>query len=876
MDAENDHRAARPADLNAVGDAKRQVHATEPTIDVRPQEDGGILRNEHGGKRRAGIDPAITRKGARIRRIRRSGNENDRRPEDRTVRGAGNHNPTPHEIDQLLVPEGGHERIGPGNGDEKEEETGGQSAAEAATTPASETLTVQSEEKAAKKAHRQRRERTGRAPARRRRNTMTKTTERGRNALLQRLNAKQREAVTAPDGPVLVIAGPGSGKTRVIITRIAHLIESGRAQPRNIAAITFTRKAAGEMSVRLQTMLPPHITGRVWISTFHRLCGSLLRQHGTIAGVRADFGIADDAEQTNIMRQCMFDAGIDIRIWKPQTLVQQMSVLKNRMKNPADPDSWGNDEHAKRNAWLCHGYQGVLDQSNKLDFDDMLLKALQVLREGTEAREAAGRRLRCILVDEWQDTNIPQYLLVWLIAREHQNLFVVGDPDQAIYGWRGAEIRNILDFQRDFPDARRIDLDIAYRSTAHLLQAARAMIRRNKERIEHTLTPAGDDGVLAGVHDAIDATDEAAFAVDRAMARISRDNGTIAVLYRTNAQSRGFETGFKRAGIPYTITGGKSFYDRPEVQDTLSCLQAAWDPDGDDAAMRRFAELPPYLRLGKKGAAEIDQLQGPTFWRRAYQAVRSELLPEWQTRSLAQRFQLAKVIGRTVRNQALDEALETVLHETRYLDALEQSADPDASERAENVWELIFDAATFLKDWGEDGNEGPKDRLEVIAGFLEHCQSMRTPEVPETNVRVTLSTLHRVKGLEFDTVIIAGFDAEHLPSRKAVSNAESDENAVVEEERRLAYVGMTRARTELYLSVPRMIGNGGRQRPTHPSPFLEEIPPALRTKAPTPTENSVKSISRRPDKPDRATEDGAGSHRDDFVMGPYGPEVRLP
>ena len=690
--------------------------------------------------------------------------------------------------------------------------------------------------------------------------------------LLRALNEKQREAVTAAEGPVLVVAGPGSGKTRVITTRIAHLIKSGRARPQNIGAISFTRKASEEMTNRLKTILPGYITRAVWTSTFHRLCGSLLRQHGAAAGIKPDFAIADDIKQTNIMRQCMFDAGVDIRVTDPYELVQRMSILKNRMMEPGNPANWGEDEHAQRNAWLCGAYQSVLERSNTLDFDDMLLRAVSALQNSEEVRQAASRRLPWMMVDEWQDTNRPQYLLVQMIAQEHRNLFVVGDPDQAIYGWRGAELGNILDFQRDFPEAKRIDLDIAYRSSAKLLEAAQAMIRENKNRIEHKLTAANESGTLTGVHDAIDASDEAAFAADRAAARIARDNGTIAVLYRTNAQSRGFETGFKRAGIRYGITGGKSFYDRPEVQDALCCLQAALNPEGDDAAMRRFMELPPHQRLGKNGAALIDSLPGETFWERAHHGARSGALLEWQARSLGLRFELTRTIGRTARNEPLDSALETILHQTGYLNALEGSGDADASERAENVWEVISDACVFRQERTTTEDDGPRARLETVQAFLDHCGSMRTPDVPGPEVRVTLSTLHRAKGLEFDTVIIGGFDAERLPNRKAVSTTERNQDEVVEEERRLAYVGMTRARTELYLSVPRTIGVGDRQRTTHPSPFLEEIPSWLRTTAPEP---ATRGQEHREQQPARFEKKAEGKPRAGVTMGPYGPEVHL-
>ena len=305
--------------------------------------------------------------------------------------------------------------------------------------------------------------------------------------LLGTLNERQREAVTAPDGPILVIAGPGSGKTRVICARIAHLVRTGRSEPARIAALTFTRKAANEMTQRLRTMLPAGDARAVWISTFHRLCGSLLREHGTAIGVPADFRIVDETERMNVMRQCMFDANVDTRVHKPQALLHRMSVIKNRMQVPATPDNWDGDEHAVRNARLCAVYQTALAEANGLDFDDLLLATVRTLHEHPDARRAAGDRFPRVLVDEYQDTNLPQYVLVRQLAEGHNDVFVVGDPDQAIYGWRGAELANIMSFQRDFPAARRIDLQFAYRSSARLLEAATAMIRHNADRLDHRL-----------------------------------------------------------------------------------------------------------------------------------------------------------------------------------------------------------------------------------------------------------------------------------------------------------------------------------------------------------------------------------------------------
>ena len=299
-----------------------------------------------------------------------------------------------------------------------------------------------------------------------------------------------------------------------------------------------------------------------------------------------------EGEQIGVMRQCMWDAGVDTRVHKPQALIHRMSVIKNRMRVPASLDSWDADEHAARNARLAAAYQTALAEAASLDFDDLLLGAVRLLHEHPHARRAAGERFRRILVDEYQDTNLPQYVLLRQLSEDRDDVFVVGDPDQAIYGWRGAELQNILNFQRDFPAARRIDLQLAYRSSARLLEAAAAMIRHNADRLDHRLRAANPPGAPLAVHHAADPDAEAAFAVAHAAARLERDDGSVAVLYRTNAQSRAFEDAFKRAGIRYRITGGQSFYERPEIRDALACLQAGSDPDADDEAMRRFVDLP--------------------------------------------------------------------------------------------------------------------------------------------------------------------------------------------------------------------------------------------------------------------------------------------
>ncbi|MYD87559.1 MAG: AAA family ATPase [Acidobacteria bacterium] len=606
------------------------------------------------------------------------------------------------------------------------------------------------------------------------------------------------------------------------------------------------------MAARLRTMLPNAESQRVWISTFHRLCGRLLRDHGTAIDVPADFRIVEGAERIGVMRQCMFDANVDIRIHKPQALLHRISTLKNRMRTPADPDEWEDDGYAERNARLAAAYQAALAGQGGLDFDDMLLGAVRLLHESPDARRAAGDRFPRVLVDEYQDTNLPQYVLVRQIAEGRDDVFVVGDPDQAIYGWRGAELQNILDFHHDFPKARRIDLQLAYRSTARLLEAAGAMIRSNGKRLDHTLRCANPAGQPPAVRHVADATAEAGFAVERAAARIRQDGGEVAVLYRTNAQSGSLENAFRRAGIRYRITGGESFYSRPEILDALCCLQAAADPD-DDEAMHRFVELPPHPRTGRKTCALIDSMPGRSFRERVERATHGRTLSTYHATNLRRRLELAATLHEATRRLPLDELVDEALDCTGYRRAAAEAADGDAEDRLDNLAELAYDASVFARDDGGT-TDTPDGRRRLLAAFLEHCRAMRTPERDDGTVRVTLSTLHGAKGLEFDTVVITGFDAEHLPHRRTVAAA-ADANAAIEEERRLAYVGMTRARTELCLSVPAVTGHGAKQRPTAPSPFLDEIPENLRT-----------------------TVTPAGAHAEpsaDVTMGPLGPERSL-
>ena len=669
------------------------------------------------------------------------------------------------------------------------------------------------------------------------------------SALFDGLNDRQLEAVAAPDGALLVIAGPGSGKTRVICTRVAHLVRDRSVDPRSIAALTFTRKAAGEMKERVHALLDPSDTRAVWISTFHRLCGAILREDGQAIGIPAHYRIIDGADRIALMRDCMFEQRVDSRVTRTKPLLHEISVLKNTMHAVTDPRHYGDGEDAQIKSRLAGMYQSALRARNALDFDDMLLAAVRLLHDMPDVRKRWAERFPYILIDEYQDTNLPQYILLRKLAEGHNNVFAVGDPDQAIYGWRGAELQNILSFHQDFPEARRIDLELSYRSTGRILDAAAALIAANRLRLQRRLRCANPPGRPVTAHRVADAAAEAAYAVERARARILRDGGTVAVLYRTNAQSRALESAFKHAGIPYRLASGESFYERPEILDVLCCLQVSSDPADDDAALARFLDLPPLPRIGR---ATLDRITGhaagdrrASFWERLQAAAEAGILPHNKIANIRERILLIEHLRPLVSRLPFHDLVDTVLHETRYRTALAASGDVDVHERLDNIAELVSDAHLF--ETRRRQTLAPQDCPALLGAFIAHCRSMTaaTDPLASRDARVTLSTLHGAKGLEFDTVVITGFDADRLPHRRTVKAAD-DASQALEEERRLAYVGMTRARLELVLTIPATSGHGEDRRATAPSPFIKDIPPDLlqaTSAAPAPAAIGLPSVA---------------------------------
>lgn len=641
---------------------------------------------------------------------------------------------------------------------------------------------------------------------------------------LEDLNDDQRAAVLHTEGPILVLAGAGSGKTRVIAYRLAYLLETGRAAPEEILAVTFTNKAADEMRQRVAQLVGHVDCRRVWLATFHAFAARLLRRDGVRIGLRPDFVIYDTADQLAVLRRALKELDLDERLYPPRVLLALISRGKNRMEPveaTAEPTFRG-----ARLAEVAARYQALLATSGAVDFDDLLLRAVELLQADEEVRTRYARRFRYILVDEYQDTNKPQYLLIRHLAGASRNLCVVGDPDQAIYGWRGADVGNILAFERDFPDARIVRLERNYRSTQIILEAASALIRCNTSRADKRLWTDRTGGDPIVCYRAGDELEEADFIARTAQQVLVRDPAAeVAVLYRTNAQSRVIEDALRRAGLPYRIVGGLRFYERKEIKDALAYLRLVLNPH-DDQSLRRVINVPP-RGIGKALLERLDTLpQEPagapephgsgrpsSLWSRLVATIDEHRLPPRAARALQSFRDLIVHLTDAVRDDSLADAVSRVLTETGYFQALASESDEQAEERLSNLRELVSAAREY-----ELTDPGP-----TLAGFVDRLSLLSEADEVEgaAGARVWLMTLHAAKGLEFPVVIIAGMEEGLFP------HARSSDAADLEEERRLCYVGMTRAQRQLILTSAARRRVFGDYQPLEPSRFLDEIPPHL-------------------------------------------------
>jgi DNA helicase II / ATP-dependent DNA helicase PcrA len=712
---------------------------------------------------------------------------------------------------------------------------------------------------------------------------------------LDNLNPQQREAVEAVTGPVLILAGAGSGKTRVITYRIAHLIDGIGVPPDSILAVTFTNKAAAEMASRVELLVGARSLAKPLISTFHSFCVRLLRRDiDTLQiggkGYRKDFVIYDEADQQNVVKAAMRRIGIDDKQLTPRNVLARISWAKNHMLDPQEVCLQSGDPKTERVAHIYEVYRQELAKSNALDFDDLLLYAVRVLKASGETRERYNRRYRYIQVDEYQDTNRPQYELMRMLAGSEHNVCAVGDEDQSIYSWRGADIRNILEFEQDFPEARIIRLEQNYRSTQNILEAASVVVSHNVRRKGKTLWTDRSGGAQIGYYEAPDGENEALFAADyiakylRQAGSEGRETPRAAVLYRTNSQSRLVEEAMRRYQLNYHVVGGFSFYERAEIKDMISYLKVIQNPD-DSIAVQRVINTPT-RGIGRNTLETIESIALETstsMWGAISEVLRRRLLPlraltalksfkdliedaramhlgtfrervnetaepaadvlvaheeedlqhdidfspaEFEADATAFAPEAYADPGATAETgeervegfrapgepASTAELLKFLIDRTGYIKQLEVEDTPEALARVENLHELV-NAAMDSRDRGETLNE-----------FLDHAALVSDADDYDENSRVTLMTLHSAKGLEFPLVFLIGLEEKLFPHSRTLLIPDD-----IEEERRLCYVGMTRAMDTLVLSRARYRRRYGTDmpEPSVASRFLEEIPQAL-------------------------------------------------
>jgi len=646
------------------------------------------------------------------------------------------------------------------------------------------------------------------------------------------LNPRQLEAVRHGDGPLLVLAGAGSGKTRVLTYRIAGLIRDRGVPPSGILAVTFTNKAAGEMRERLTALLGPQTARALWIGTFHATCSRILRTSGAAAGVDRRFVIYDDDDQRTLMRETLRALDLDDRRFPPSAVLAEIGRAKNELLDHVAFAARAETARESTLAQIYASYQRRLDDARALDFDDLLLRTVRLFLDAPDVLAQYQDRFRHILVDEYQDTNHAQYMLVGLLARRHRNLCVVGDDDQAIYRWRGADVRNILEFERDYPEARVVALEQNYRSTQRILAVAAAVIHHNPHRHPKTLWTANPEGEPVGLYEAFDGYDEARYIGEQIRAHQAAGGraGEVAVLYRTHAQSRQLEEMFLRLGIPYQIVGGVRFYERAEIKDLLAYLRLASNP-ADEAGLRRVVNV-PRRGVGDTTLRRLDahaREHGTTLW----EALRATVRPGGTAvppagglggavrAGLVEFADLVEDLGAFAADHSARDVLLRAMERTGYRRMLEAEGTDEAYARLENLEELAA-VAQEVEAATEDGS------LEMLLQHLALQTDADTVDEQRPD-RVTLMTLHSAKGLEFPIVVLAGLEEGLFPHMRAL-----EQDADLAEERRLCYVGMTRAQRRLLLTYAHARTAYGTTRPSVPSRFLAEMPAEALVRAATP------------------------------------------
>lgn len=626
---------------------------------------------------------------------------------------------------------------------------------------------------------------------------------------LNGLNPEQRAAVEATEGPVLVLAGAGTGKTRVLTTRIAHLIATGKAYPSQILSVTFTNKAAREMRERITAVIGPVAEGMQWLGTFHSIGTKILRRHAELVGLRSDFTILGTDDQLRLMKQVIEAEGIDEKRWPARQLAGHIDGWKNRGLGPdqvpaGEAGAFANGKGGR----LYRAYQERLKTLNAVDFGDLLLECLRLWREHPDILEQYQNRFRYMLVDEYQDTNVAQYLWLRLLAQARKNLCCVGDDDQSIYGWRGAEVDNILRFEHDFPGATVIRLERNYRSTGHILSAASGLIAKNQGRLGKTLRTEDEPGEKVTITGAWDSEEEARLIGEEIEALHAKKHSLseIAILVRISAQMREIEDRLVTLGVPYRVIGGPRFYERAEIRDALAYLRVVNQP-ADDLAFERIVNTPKrglgdatiQVLHNHARAARVPLMEAARF------IVETDELkpkPRGTLRDLLISFGRWAKLSETM---SQSEVAQTVLEESGYTDMWQKDKSADAAGRLENLKELVRSMEEFPD----------------LQSFLEHVSLVMEANESDTTERVSLMTLHAAKGLEFDTVFLPGWEEGLFPNQRALDESG---RAGLEEERRLAHVGITRARrrAKIYFASNRRIH--GLWNSTVPSRFIDDLP----------------------------------------------------
>jgi ATP-dependent DNA helicase UvrD/PcrA len=628
--------------------------------------------------------------------------------------------------------------------------------------------------------------------------------------LLESLNPTQLDAVRHTEGPLLILAGAGSGKTRVLTHRVAYLIDQGLAAPEEVLAITFTNKAAREMKDRVALLVGPD-SRRMWVSTFHAFCARILRVHAEKLGYKREFTIYDGADQVRLVKRCIVELGKDPKRFNPRSFQAQISAAKNVLMAPDDFLRNTEGYIAENVAEVYDLYQKRLYENNAMDFDDLIMQTVALLELFPEVRERYQTRFKYIHVDEYQDTNHAQYRLVNILAAAHRNLCVVGDDDQSVYSWRGADIRNILDFERDYPEAKVVKLEQNYRSTQTILDAANAVVANNASRKAKELWTAGDEGDRIRVFAASDEYAEARFVVSEIERLIDAETPArdISVFYRTNAQSRALEDVLVREGIPYQVVGGVRFYERAEIKDAMAYLSVISNPD-DSGSLERIVNVPK-RGLGNTSVAKLQE-----YARRngisLYDAL-SEADAAGLTGAAKKACRAVRDLFEGLRAAAAEvpptDLIGAVLDESGYKRELESEDTVEAESRLENLEELLNAAREYER----------VDSEPTLAGFLqEQALYSEGDSLTSEGGSVTLMTLHNAKGLEFSHVFVVGMEEGTFPHARSL-----DEHNL-EEERRLAYVGITRAKETLTLTHARLRSSWGEREYRMPSRFLSEIP----------------------------------------------------